>query len=48
MAETPPATLGAAQLIAFKAMAWLDLTEHARRGDQIDSKTIKKHMAVVV
>ena len=36
-------TVGAAQLIALKARAWLDLTERAGRGEQIDSKTIKKH-----
>ena len=35
--------VGAAQLIALKARAWLDLTERARHGEQIDSKTIKKH-----
>jgi hypothetical protein len=35
--------VGAAQLIALKARAWLDLTERTRRGEQIDSKTIKKH-----
>jgi hypothetical protein len=35
--------VGAAQLIALKGRAWLDLTERARRGEQIDSKTIKKH-----
>jgi len=35
--------VGVAQLIALKARAWLDLTERARRGEQIDSKTIKKH-----
>jgi hypothetical protein len=35
--------VGAAQLIALKARAWLDLTERERRGEQIDSKTIKKH-----
>ena len=35
--------VGAAQLIALKARAWLDLTERAKRGEQIDSKTIKKH-----
>lgn len=35
--------VGAAQLIALKARAWLDLTERARRGEQIDGKTIKKH-----
>jgi hypothetical protein len=27
----------------LKARAWLDLTERAKRGEQIDSKTIKKH-----
>jgi hypothetical protein len=35
--------VGVAQLIALKARAWLDLTERAERGEQIDSKTIKKH-----
>ena len=35
--------VGAAQLIALKTRAWLDLTERAGRGEQIDSKTIKKH-----
>lgn len=27
----------------MKARAWLDLTERAKRGEQVDSKTIKKH-----
>ena len=35
--------VGASRLIALKARAWLDLTERAKRGEQIDSKTIKKH-----
>jgi hypothetical protein len=35
--------VGAAQLIALKARAWLDLTERNKRGEKIDSKTIKKH-----
>jgi len=35
--------VGAAQLIALKARAWLDLTEREKRGEQIDSRTIKKH-----
>ena len=35
--------VGVEQLIALKARAWLDLTERATRGEQIDSKTIKKH-----
>jgi hypothetical protein len=35
--------VGAAQLIALKARAWLDLTEREKRGEMIDSKTIKKH-----
>lgn len=30
-------------LIPFKARAFLDLTERAERGEEIDSKTIKKH-----
>jgi hypothetical protein len=36
-------TVGAAQLIALKARAWIDLTEREARGEKIDSKTIKKH-----
>lgn len=35
--------VGALQLIALKARAWLDLTEREKRGEMIDSKTIKKH-----
>jgi hypothetical protein len=35
--------VGVPQLIALKARAWLDLTERAKRGEQMDSKTIKKH-----
>src|SRR3954447_12927851 len=35
--------VGAAQLIALKARAWLDLTGRQKRGEKIDSKTIKKH-----
>lgn len=35
--------VGAARLIALKARAWLDLTDRAKRGEPIDSKTIKKH-----
>ena len=35
--------VGAVQLIALKAQAWLDLTEREKRGEIIDSKTIKKH-----
>lgn len=35
--------VGAAQLIALKARAWLDLTEREKQGEKIDSKTIKKH-----
>jgi hypothetical protein len=36
-------TVGAAQLIALKARAWIDLTEREALGEKIDSKTIKKH-----
>jgi hypothetical protein len=36
-------TVGVTRLIALKARAWLDLTERERRGEKIDSKTIKKH-----
>jgi hypothetical protein len=36
-------TVGAAQLIALKARAWIDLTEREAHGEKIDSKTIKKH-----
>jgi hypothetical protein len=35
--------VGVPQLIALKARAWLDLTEREKRGEKIDSKTIKKH-----
>jgi hypothetical protein len=35
--------VGAPQLIALKARAWLDLTEREKNGEKIDSKTIKKH-----
>jgi hypothetical protein len=35
--------VGAAQLIALKARAWIDLTEREALGEKIDSKTIKKH-----
>ena len=30
-------------LIPFKAKAWLDLKEHKAKGEQVDSKNIKKH-----
>ena len=36
-------TVGAPRLIALKARAWLDLTDREKRGEKIDSKTIKKH-----
>ena len=36
--------LDAAHLIPFKAKAWLDLTARKARGEQVDSKNIKKHM----
>ena len=36
--------LDAIHLIPFKAKAWLDLSERKARGEQIDSKNIKKHM----
>lgn len=35
--------VGAAQLIAVKTRAWLDLTERLGRGEQIDSEKIKRH-----
>lgn len=35
--------VGAVQLIALKARAWLDLTEREKRGEEIDSKAIRKH-----
>ena len=35
--------LGVAYLIPFKAKAWLDLTERKVKGQQIDSKNIRKH-----
>jgi hypothetical protein len=36
-------TLGPERLIPLKARAWLDLTERKRKGEAIDSKTIRKH-----
>lgn len=35
--------LDAAYLIPFKAKAWLDLTDRHDKGEQVDSKKIKKH-----
>jgi hypothetical protein len=35
--------LGPAYLIPFKAKAWLDLSERKKRGEQVDSKNIRKH-----
>lgn len=35
--------IGATHLIPLKALAWLDLTARAGRGEPVDSKTIKKH-----
>jgi hypothetical protein len=35
--------VGVSQLIALKARAWLDLTEREKRGEKLDTKTIKKH-----
>lgn len=37
------AVLDAAYLIPFKAKAWLDLTERWARGEQVDSRDIRKH-----
>ena len=30
-------------LIPLKALAWLDLTERRKKGEQVDSKSIAKH-----
>jgi hypothetical protein len=35
--------LGAAHLIPFKAKAWLNLTERKAKGDQVQSRHIRKH-----
>ncbi len=35
-------------LIAFKARAWLDLTERLGRGEQIDSEKIKRRKSDVL
>ena len=35
--------VGAEHLIPLKARAWLDLTERKRSGQQVDSRSIKKH-----
>jgi len=40
--------LGVAHLIPFKAKAWLDLTERKKRGEQVDSKNIRKHKNDIV
>jgi hypothetical protein len=37
------AVLGPEYILPFKAKAWLDLCERKRSGQEIDSKTIKKH-----
>jgi hypothetical protein len=35
--------LDAGHLILFKAKAWLDLTQKKEKGEQVDSKNIRKH-----
>jgi hypothetical protein len=40
--------LAAEHIIPFKAKAWLDLTERKARGENIDSKKIKKHKNDVI
>lgn len=35
--------VGARQLIALKARAWLDLTARADNGERVDSRVLKKH-----
>ena len=40
--------IGAPHLIPLKAHAWLDLTERARNGEEIDSTDIRKHRNDVV
>lgn len=35
--------LGPEYLIPFKAKAWLDLSERKSKGEQVDSKNVKKH-----
>ena len=35
--------VGAAHLIPLKAHAWIDLTERKKRGQQVDSRNIRKH-----
>lgn len=35
--------LGAEFILPFKAKAWLDLSQRKAEGEQVDSKTIKKH-----
>lgn len=37
------AVVGPERLIPLKARAWLDLTGRKRRGESVDSKTIRKH-----
>ena len=40
--------LDAARLIPFKARAWLDLSVRRKRGEQIDSKNIRKHKSDIL
>lgn len=40
--------LDAVGLILLKAKAWLDLSERKEKGEQIDSKNIKKHRADIL
>jgi len=40
--------LGVAHLIPFKAKAWLDLTERKMKGEQVQSRHIRKHRNDVI
>ncbi len=43
-----PSWVGEDRLVPLKALAWMEMSERARRGDSIDSRKIGKHLADVV
>lgn len=43
-----PSWVGEDRLIPLKAVAWLEMTERVRQGQEIDSKKINKHLADIV
>lgn len=43
-----PSWVGEDRLIPLKAVAWLEMTERVRQGQEIDSKRINKHLTDIV